>query len=65
MTYQPSDTTKMESRHNEAVVLFTPHETWLRFIISRFFAIRHKDKHLVHLSVLLLRESFQNAHLMR
>ncbi|KAI8342828.1 hypothetical protein BC941DRAFT_509709 [Chlamydoabsidia padenii] len=64
MTYEPSDTKKMEAKHMEAVTLFTPHETWLRFIISRFFAIRHKDKHLVHLSTLLLRESFQNAHLM-
>ncbi|CAO3599597.1 unnamed protein product [Absidia cylindrospora] len=64
MAYEPSDTDTMEASHKEAVLLFTPHETWLRFIISRFFSIRHKDKHLVHLSILLLRESFQNAHLM-
>ncbi|KAI8081307.1 uncharacterized protein BX664DRAFT_340096 [Halteromyces radiatus] len=64
MTYQPSDTTDMDMKHKKAIILFTPHEIWLRFIISHFFSIRHKSRHLVTVSILLLQESFQNAHLM-
>ncbi|ORX44035.1 hypothetical protein DM01DRAFT_1364825 [Hesseltinella vesiculosa] len=64
MTYQPSDGETLRTRHRAASLLFTPHEIWIRFITSHFFAIRHKNKHLVNLAIFLLTRSFENAHLM-
>ncbi|KAF7723837.1 phosphatidylinositol-4- kinase [Apophysomyces ossiformis] len=64
MTYVPSDKAIRDSNQKAAVFLFSPHVTWTKFLSSRFYAIRHRSKHLVNMFVRLLQESFQNAHLM-
>ncbi|KAI8379424.1 uncharacterized protein BYT42DRAFT_514723 [Radiomyces spectabilis] len=64
MTYAPSDKVVRENTHRIAHLLFSPHETWIRFLSSRFYAIRHRNKHLVNLFVRTLQETFGNARLM-
>ncbi|KAI8063818.1 hypothetical protein BC940DRAFT_327279 [Gongronella butleri] len=64
MTYQPSDGETLKARGKAATLLFSPHEIWIRFLTSHFFAIRHKSKHMVNLMTILLSRSFENAHLM-
>lgn len=64
MTYTPSDKAIRDSNVRVASFLFSPHTTWIKFLSSRFYAIRHRSKHLVNMFIRLLQESFQNAHLM-
>ncbi|ORX46095.1 hypothetical protein DM01DRAFT_1339741 [Hesseltinella vesiculosa] len=64
MTYAPSDMAIRDSNVRVATFLFSPHNTWIKFLSSRFYAIRHRSKHLVNMFMRLLQESFQNAHLM-
>ncbi|KAI8067784.1 hypothetical protein BC940DRAFT_340507 [Gongronella butleri] len=64
MTYAPSDMAIRDSNVRVATFLFSPHITWIKFLSSRFYAIRHRSKHLVNMFARLLQESFQNAHLM-
>ncbi|KAG0179232.1 phosphatidylinositol-4- kinase [Apophysomyces sp. BC1034] len=64
MTYVPSDKAIRDNNQKAAVFLYSPHVTWTKFLSSRFYAIRHRSKHLVNMFVRLLQESFQNAHLM-
>lgn len=64
MTNEPSDKAICDSNHRVANFLFSPHATWIKFLSSRFYSIRHRSKHLVNMLVRLLQESFQNAHLM-
>ncbi|CAO3637256.1 unnamed protein product [Cunninghamella echinulata] len=64
MTYAPSDRSIREGNVRVASFLFSPHTTWIKFLTSRFYAIRHRSKHLVNMFVRLLQESFQNSHLM-
>ncbi|KAI8148722.1 hypothetical protein BJV82DRAFT_642239 [Fennellomyces sp. T-0311] len=64
MTNDPSDKAVCDSNHRVATFLFTPHQTWIKFLSSRFYSIRHRSRHLVNMFVRLLQESFQNGHLM-
>lgn len=64
MTYTPSDKAIRDINHREATTLFSPHSTWIKFLSNRFYVIRHKSQHLVHLLVSLLDTCFKNAHLM-
>ncbi|CAO0794100.1 unnamed protein product [Mucor circinelloides] len=64
MTYSPSDKAVRDSNHRIATFLFTPHISWIKFLSSRFYAIRHRSKHLVNMFIRLLQDSFQNANLM-
>ncbi|KAI7893269.1 uncharacterized protein EV154DRAFT_600987 [Mucor mucedo] len=64
MTYTPSDKAIRDSNHSIATFLFTPHITWIKFLSSRFYAIRHRSKHLVNMFIRLLQDSFQNANMM-
>ncbi|KAI8996972.1 hypothetical protein BDB01DRAFT_769342 [Pilobolus umbonatus] len=64
MTYTPSDKAIRDSNHRIATFLFQPHNTWISFLSSRFYAIRHRSKHLVNMFIRLLHESLSNAHLM-
>ena len=64
MTNDPSDKAVCDSSHRVASYLFTPHQTWIKFLSSRFYSIRHRSRHLVNMFVRLLQESFQSAHLM-
>lgn len=64
MTYAPSDKAIRDSNHRIATFLFTPHITWIKFLSSRFYAIRHRSKHLVNMFIRLLQDSFQNASMM-
>ncbi|KAI8097412.1 uncharacterized protein BX664DRAFT_326316 [Halteromyces radiatus] len=64
MTYAPSDKAIRDNTIRVASFLFSPHVTWIKFLSSRFYAIRHRSKHLVNMFIRLLQESFQNAHLM-
>lgn len=64
MTYTPSDKAVRDSNHRIATFLFTPHISWIKFLSSRFYAIRHRSKHLVNMFIRLLQDSFQNASLM-
>ncbi|KAI8636242.1 hypothetical protein BD408DRAFT_487034 [Parasitella parasitica] len=61
MTYTPSDKAISDSNHRIATFLFTPHITWIKFLSCRFYAIRHRSKHLVNMFIRLLQDSFQNA----
>lgn len=64
MTYTPSDKAVRDSNHRIATFLFTPHISWIKFLSSRFYAIRHRSKHLVNMFIRLLQDSFQNANMM-
>ncbi|KAI9262886.1 hypothetical protein EDC94DRAFT_88967 [Helicostylum pulchrum] len=64
MTYTPSDKAIRDSNHRIATFLFTPHISWIKFLSSRFYAIRHRSKHLVNMFIRLLQDSFQNADMM-
>ncbi|CDS12547.1 hypothetical protein LRAMOSA04741 [Lichtheimia ramosa] len=64
MTNDPSDKAMVDSSHRVASFLFSPHMSWIKFLSSRFYSIRHRSKHLVNMFVRMLQESFQNAHLM-
>ncbi|RCI05105.1 phosphatidylinositol-4- kinase, partial [Rhizopus stolonifer] len=64
MTYTPSDKAIRDSNHRIAMFLFTPHVTWIKFLSSRFYSIRHRSKHLVNAFIELLQTTFQNASLM-
>ncbi|CAO3596291.1 unnamed protein product [Absidia cylindrospora] len=64
MTYAPSDKAIRDNNVRVASFLFSPHVTWIKFLSSRFYAIRHRSKHLVNMFIRLLQESFQNSHLM-
>ncbi|CEP08014.1 hypothetical protein [Parasitella parasitica] len=61
MTYTPSDKATRDSNHRIANFLFTPHITWIKFLSSRFYAIRHRSKHLVNMFIRLLQDSFRDA----
>lgn len=64
MTYTPSDKAVRETNQQIAMFLFTPHVTWIKFLSSRFYAMRHRSKHLVSTFVQLLQATFRNANLM-
>lgn len=64
MTYAPSDRTIIDKKNKSMTRLFTPHMTWIKFLISRFYAIRHRNKHLINMLVRLLQDTFKNSHLM-
>ncbi|KAI8079556.1 uncharacterized protein B0P05DRAFT_541070 [Gilbertella persicaria] len=64
MTYAPSDRSIIEANYHNTTRLLTPHVTWIKFLTSRFYAIRHRSKHLINLLIRLLQETFHNAHLM-
>ncbi|OBZ83610.1 Phosphatidylinositol 4-kinase stt4 [Choanephora cucurbitarum] len=64
MTYTPSDKAARETNQQIAVFLFAPHVTWIKFLSSRFYAMRHRSKHLVNAFVQLLHTTFHNANLM-
>lgn len=64
MTYAPSDKAIRDSNVRVASFLFSPHVIWIKFLSSRFYAIRHRSRHLVNMFIRLLQESFQNSHLM-
>ncbi|KAL0081209.1 hypothetical protein J3Q64DRAFT_1850940 [Phycomyces blakesleeanus] len=64
MSYAPSDNAVREREHKAAMLIFSPHNSWIKFLSSRFYAIRHRNKHLVNMLVRLLQESFNDADLM-
>ncbi|KAI8369570.1 uncharacterized protein BYT42DRAFT_503440 [Radiomyces spectabilis] len=64
MTYTPSEKSTREKTNRAIHVLFSPHITWIKFLTSRFYAIRHRSRYLVNMFIRLLQESFQNASLM-
>lgn len=64
MTYAPSDRTIIDKNNENMRRLFTPHVTWIKFLTSRFYAIRHRSKHLIGMLISLLQDAFQNSHLM-
>ncbi|KAL7310917.1 Phosphatidylinositol 4-kinase stt4 [Mucor circinelloides] len=64
MTYTPSDRSIIDKNSRNMTRLFTPHITWIKFLTSRFYAIRHRSKHLINMLVRLLQDTFHNSHLM-
>lgn len=64
MTYAPSERAIIDKNNERMTCLFTPHVTWIKFLTSRFYAIRHRSKHLVNMFIRLLQCTFQNSHLM-
>ncbi|KAI7870650.1 hypothetical protein BDF14DRAFT_1772183 [Spinellus fusiger] len=64
MTYAPSDKAIRDSNHRLAMFLFSPHISWIKFLSSRFYALRHCSRYLVGILIRILQESFQNAELM-
>ncbi|KAI8370194.1 hypothetical protein BD560DRAFT_329659 [Blakeslea trispora] len=64
MTYAPSDREIIDKNNYNMTRLFTPHVTWIKFLTSRFYAIRHRSKHLINMLIRLLQITFQNSHLM-
>ncbi|KAI8990926.1 hypothetical protein BDF20DRAFT_992408 [Mycotypha africana] len=61
INYGPSHKPMLDSTYKIATQLFTPHSQWIKFLSSRFYAIRHKHKNLVHMLIRLLLETFQTA----
>ncbi|KAI8973785.1 hypothetical protein BDF20DRAFT_823654 [Mycotypha africana] len=64
MTYAPSDRQVIETNMKNMSRLLTPHVTWIRFLTSRFYAIRHRSKHLMNMLIRLLQDTLHNSHLM-
>ncbi|KAI7889364.1 uncharacterized protein EV154DRAFT_423997 [Mucor mucedo] len=64
MTYAPSERAIIDKNNERMTRLFTPHVTWIKFLTSRFYAIRHRSKHLINMLIRLLQCTFQNSHLM-
>ncbi|CAO3618813.1 unnamed protein product [Mucor hiemalis] len=64
MTYAPSDRSIIDKNNQNMTRLFTPHVTWIKFLTSRFYAMRHRSKHLINMLIRLLQDTFHNSHLM-
>ncbi|KAI9473756.1 MAG: hypothetical protein EXX96DRAFT_596776 [Benjaminiella poitrasii] len=64
MTYAPSERSIIDKNNKNMTRLFTPHIIWIRFLTSRFYAIRHRSKHLINMIIRLLQDTFHNSHLM-
>jgi phosphatidylinositol 4-kinase len=64
MTYAPSEKATIDKNNRAMSLLFTPHVTWIKFLTSRFYAIRHRSKPLISMLVRLLQDTFHNSHLM-
>ncbi|KAI7904652.1 uncharacterized protein BX663DRAFT_431102 [Cokeromyces recurvatus] len=64
MTYAPSERSIIDKNNKNMTRLFTPHITWIKFLTSRFYAIRHRSKHLINMLIRLLQDTFHNSHLM-
>lgn len=64
MTYAPSERAIIDKNNQRMTRLFTPHVKWIKFLTSRFYAIRHRSKHLINMLIRLLQDTFHNSHLM-
>ncbi|KAI8974048.1 hypothetical protein BDB01DRAFT_807332 [Pilobolus umbonatus] len=64
MTYAPSERSVIDKNNAVMTKLFTPHVTWIKFLLSRFYSIRHRSRFLIHLFIQTLQDSFFNSNLM-